>query len=125
MAERHYNFRLGRPVPLLDEAEWLSISLLLEDRIRTVQDYRRKSGATLAEAMALEPVGRSALARYAEMTGETLDDPEQLWTVRMSAFGAVCPACGRPFRTPRAHLCAECGYELPAGQVAGPLASGL
>ena len=121
MAEKHYNFKIGKPVPLLNEAEWFCIEPLLLNRIRAIKEYRQQHGATIAEAAANEPAGKSALALYAQLTGEELDHPDQLWSVRMSAFGAPCPSCKRPFRTPKARLCAECGFELPAGKLAGPL----
>jgi predicted amidophosphoribosyltransferase len=30
----------------------------------------------------------------------------------LSLFGPACGGCGKPLRTPRATLCAECGAEV-------------
>jgi len=121
MAVSYFNYKVGRAVPLLTDAEWALIEPHLMNRISAIQAYRLEHGCSVAEASAAEPNGIAALAFYAKLTGGNLDHPDQLWSVRMADFGTLCPNCGRPFRTPKAKLCAECRFELPSGQVAGPL----
>jgi predicted amidophosphoribosyltransferase len=55
------------------------------------------------------------------MTGFPIYNPGAIYGVRMSNYGSLCPNCQKPFRTPRAKMCAECGYTLPEGTLAGPL----
>lgn len=116
----YYSYQLKRRIPLLDEAEWDGISALLESRIQSIIDYRKKTGCSLEEARLIDPVGKVALSAYQELAGLRLEHPDQLYALRLSKYGRPCPECERPFRTPKAHFCAECGYELPDGEIAGP-----
>lgn len=80
--------------------------------------YRRKHNVSLEEAKTHG--GDTALDYYEQLTGIRLPDAEQLYWVQLTRYGRTCPQCGKPFRTPKAELCAECGLELPSGEVAGP-----
>jgi len=115
-----YVYRLGKVASLLDEAEWRDIDILLNNRVQWIKKYRQEKKCSLPEAVKFEPIGQVALDRYEELTGCRLDHPDQLWAVQMSQYGSPCPSCGKPFRTPKAKICAECGYALPDGMVAGP-----
>lgn len=121
MAFHTYAFRIGREAGLLNDEEWEQISPLLENRTRRIVRYRRQTGLSLEAAKKNEPFGRAALDRYEALTGIRLDQPELLWGLRMRDYGALCPSCSRPFRTPRAKMCAECGYRLPDGMIAGQI----
>lgn len=122
MAQTYYSFKLKRAVPLLAEPEWVALKELLLARLQNIQDYRREHGASLAAAKAHDRIGAQALTFYARLTGVELPSPDDLWSVRKSDYGALCSACARPMRTPKAKLCAECGHMLPPGMMAGPLA---
>jgi len=121
LAFRTYAFRIGKDADLLDEEEWSQVAPFLTDRFKWIRKYMKETGCTLEDARQFEPVGQSALDTYEEITGVRLDHPEQLWGLRMKDYGSLCPKCSRPFRTPKAKLCAECGFELPAGLRAGGL----
>ena len=121
MSLRTYAYRVGRVVDLLDDEEWDQIGPLLRDRIKSLMKYRMDHGCSLDDARKYEPLGQSALDRYEEMTGLRLDHPDQLFGIRMRDYGSLCPQCSSPFRTPRAKMCAECGYVLPEGELAGEL----
>ncbi|WP_298561000.1 hypothetical protein [uncultured Aliiroseovarius sp.] len=121
MPIRTYAFRIRREAYLLDEDEWSEISPLLENRTRWIQKYRKENGCSLEVAIKEEPIGQMALDTYEAFTGIRLDHPDQLWGVRMCDYGSLCPNCSRPFRTPKAKMCAECGFELPKGMLAGRL----
>ena len=123
MAQVHYSYRFGAPVPLLDESEWAKIEPLVysKDRLSGVILLRKKTGMSLRDALKSEPIGFKAVEEYNRMTGAEFDHVEALYHVRARNYGSICPACKKPFRTPRAKLCAECGYQLPTGQIAGPL----
>jgi len=116
-----YNYQLKRKVPLLDVEQWQSIENLLTGRLESILAYRKATGCSLEEAQKTDPIGQEALQAYHEMSGQRLDHPDHLYAVRLSKFGRPCPRCEKPFRTPKARLCAECGFELPKGQTAGPI----
>lgn len=121
MPFRTYVFKLGRDADLLDEREWHDIGSLLEGRLTWIKKYRKETGSSIAEAVRLEPIGLLALAKYKDLTGLELEHPDQLWALRKADYGSLCPNCARPFRSPKAKLCAECGYHLPSGTKAGKL----
>lgn len=123
MPYRAYSYRLKREIALLNEDEWKPISVLLRKRMKSIQQYRKETGASIAEAVANAPSGKQALAAYYELTGIKLEHPDQLYAVVMSEYGRLCSKCKRPFRTPKACFCAECGYKLEEGKIAGPLLS--
>lgn len=121
MPFRTYAFRIGQDADLLTDEEWSEIAPFLQDRLKWIKAYRMEQGCSLDEARQFEPVGQAALDKYETLTGLRLDHPEQLWGVRMQDYGSLCPKCSRPFRTPRAKMCAECGFKLPDGVQAGRL----
>ncbi len=116
-----YAYRIGREAALLDEGEWSVIAPLLQDRLTWIKKYRTETGCSIEEARKREPIGMSALDKYEELTGVRLEHPDQLWAIQMKFYGSLCPRCSKPFRTPKAKMCADCGYELPKGLLAGPL----
>lgn len=121
MPFKAYAFKIGQDAFLLDEEEWRKIAPLLENRIERIKKQRQETGCSIEDASKDEPAGQAALDQYEHLTGLRLDHPDQLWGVRMKDYGALCPNCCRPFRTLTAKLCAECGFELPAGTQAGEL----
>ncbi len=121
MSFRTYAFRIGQDADLLDEEEWSEIAPLLTARIKWIKKYREENACSIKEARKAEPAGQAALDRYEALTGTRLDHPDQLWGVRMRDYGSLCPNCNHPFRTPKATLCAECGFKLPEGSQAGGL----
>ncbi len=110
MAETHYCWRCRMQVPLLDEDEWQEIHPLLRAGMRDLKEYRKQTHASLLEALKKNQ-GLPALVKYKELTGYTETNINAIWHHRRSDFGPECPACGKLFRTPRAKLCAECGYR--------------
>ena len=121
MVYRAYCYQTRRVTPLLDEEEWQGLHPLLGKVTQGVIAYRRETGVDLTEALEQNPNARAAMDYYTNLTGEMLDSVNQLRVARLALYGRHCPTCEKPFRTPRAKLCAECGYQLPAGEVAGPL----
>ena len=97
-----YAYRIGREVALLDDDEWRPIGEYLSNRARRLKEYCETTGAALAEARLHEPNRQAAHDLYEVITGQRLDHPDQLFGVGMSDYGALCPTCDRPFRTPRA-----------------------
>lgn len=117
----YYSYRLGKEVPLLSDEEWQPIGAHFENYMQAIKEYHDRHGCSLYEAREKNPKGQEALAVYEAMTGVRLEHPEQLYALPLSRYGRPCPSCSKPFRTPQAHMCAECGFHLPEGEVAGPL----
>lgn len=118
---RAYSYKLRREILLLTDAEWDQIAPLAARHHCEVMAHLKQTGCTLAEALSNPDVARGALDAYEALTGEHLLHRDEIWAVRLSDYGALCPGCAKPFRTPMAKTCAERGYALRDGQVAGPL----
>lgn len=118
-----YSYKLKAVVNLLDETEYAPIAAAMTELYACAKDYREthlvlpKANYTDLEA------GQKVISLCNDLTGTTLENPLSAPSLRASYYGSLCPSCDKPFRTPRAKLCAECGYQLPEGEVAGPLAS--
>ncbi|WP_417470821.1 hypothetical protein [Maricaulis sp.] len=102
---------------MLEPEEFQQIRPILIEEIREIKEFRRSTGSGLHSQV----FPTRGLKMYQCLTGTTLESSGQIWEAQLSLYGALCPACSKPFRTPRAHFCAECGYTLPDGEVAGPL----
>ena len=101
---------------MLDELEWHQVIPLLRDGVEAIKQNRlhNKVGVQKAKEAAS---AQDVLAKYLETTGFNETNAEVLWHHRLSLYGPPCHACGKPLRTPRAKLCAECGAPV-TGQVA-------
>lgn len=117
-----YSYRLKRDIVLLNDQEFAPIGGMLRDVLKSIMAYRKTYNVGLDEAAKKNVVGQAALATYEKLTGLRLNGYLALYHVSLSKYGRLCPSCEKPFRTPRAKICAECGYTLPEGEVAGPLA---
>jgi hypothetical protein len=116
-----YSFKLKRKLPLLSDAEYHPIEQALAERIKRIKEYRLQHLASLEDAK--RHSCDDALDYYEDLTGVRLFAVDELYWVRLSRYGRICPQCGKPLRTPKAKLCAECGLELPQGEIAGPAVS--
>lgn len=118
-----------REVPLLSGNEAQDLNDLLMSFIKDVQEYRKRHGATIAEAY--EGVGNPVVDRYRALTG---DDPlaNSAWRDphglafhlvkhRPDKFGPPCWNCGRLLRTPKAKYCAECMASRSPGKFEPPM----
>lgn len=116
-----YSYGLKRKAMLLDDVEFARLSSF--NPLQEIKHYMKRHGVSLREAQLNAHKELRAFAEYKAMTGEALSHITQIGWIRASRYGRLCPKCGKPFRTPRAKLCAECGIALPSGEVAGPLRS--
>lgn len=119
MIEDIYCYKLKKKVTLLTTEEFAPIGEALANRMEQITAYRKTHNVSIDEARA--NTSKSALDLYENLTGVKLEHPEELYVVLQDLYGRQCPSCTKPFRTPRAKLCAECGYVLPKGEVAGPI----
>jgi hypothetical protein len=113
MAKTLHCWRCKTDIPMLEEHEWEQVMPALTEGIRQIQQYRRDHNLTLAETKS-RVFGQEALERYFQITGMRETNANALWHHRLSQFGPPCSACGKPLRTPRAKLCAECGTPAEA-----------
>jgi hypothetical protein len=111
MAKTIYCWRCKREVPMLEEHEWEKISPRLQDGGQEIKEYRRAHGASLHEAEK-QIYGQGALEHHFKITGFRETSVDALWHHRLTRFGPPCQVCGKPLRTPRAKLCAECGAPM-------------
>ena len=119
MPKTWYSYRMRRDVAMLTASEEQSLWPHLQGVARRIKAEMDNRGVGMEEVQ--RHVFQKAMTVYSDLTGERLEHWQQLYCVAMSAYGPPCPECGRPFRTPRAKLCAECGFELPAGSIASDL----
>jgi hypothetical protein len=75
-----------------------------------IRKARKDKGLSLQEA--LKATRQLAFEKFEQITGMKETNPNALWHHRNSAFGTDCPKCGKPYRTPQARYCAECGYNM-------------
>jgi hypothetical protein len=108
MARIQYCWRCKMDIPMLDEGEWEQVSALIGNSAGPAPTADSPVPA-IGKATAR---GAKALDRYFEITGFRETNPNALWHHRLSLYGAPCAACGKPLRTPKAKLCAECGAEV-------------
>jgi hypothetical protein len=109
--KRVYSFRLGAEVPMLTDEEHADVVRDAHATIDAIMAYRAQTGASLEEAQRALP--KPSAERYYKLTGFKLWTVYDVFYVRRSDYGSDCPSCGKPYRTPRARYCAECGHGLP------------
>lgn len=121
MADLFYSYKVRREIPFLSEEDYKAVAVHLSNRIDDTMRYRKKHKCSLEEASANANGGQKALAAFEKITGVMLRHPDEIYIARRTLYGRQCDNCDKPFRTPRAKFCAECGLTLSDGETAGPL----
>ena len=103
--ERLWCWRCEREVGLLDDDEYATIESIYYACMRRAKTQRSPEWDREEVRAYFVPARRT----YAEMTGETDVEHEEIIKHRRSAYGPPCTTCGKPLRTPKASHCAECG----------------
>ena len=111
MAKTLYCWRCKIEVPMLEEHEWQQLAPDLTDAVADIKNYRATHEAPLAPATN-QGYGQAALERYFQLTGVRETKVDVLRHHRLALFGPPCCSCGKPLRTPRAKVCAECGVPV-------------
>jgi hypothetical protein len=93
---------------MLDEAEFERWRDVFDRCIRDVESQRASKANGISEAE-LHRLFEPARALYSEITAAPETHHNEIWNHRRSNYGAPCPACGVPLRTPNATTCGECG----------------
>lgn len=100
-------WRCKTEMPMLDDEEFTEIASLHRLGLKSVKEYRTKTGAPL-EHVPLAEHFDAMLTRYEEMTGYKETNPNAVWHHRLSLYGPPCNRCGKPLRSPNARLCGSC-----------------
>jgi hypothetical protein len=85
-------------VPMLDEEEFAIAKRL----------YGEAFGAGKT-GMSIEERFQPVVDYYKEVTGFDAENENVVMHHRTSQYGPLCESCGKPYRTPEASFCAECG----------------
>ena len=96
---------------MLEEDEWEQVLPPLSNAVEEIKHFRQTHSVSLEEAKE-RVYGKGALERYFQITEYRETNVNALWHHRLANFGPPCRVCGKPLRTPRAKLCAECGSAL-------------
>ena len=96
--EMKYCWRCKMEVPMLDSEEHTIASRLYSKGIRTLNKDRQLRFKEL-------------LDYYNELTGFGETEPNAIMHHSLQQIGPDCENCGKPYRTPRAKLCAACGNK--------------
>ena len=103
----YYCWKCGCDAPFLEEDEWTTFEPYATETVKAIKDYRKETGAGLAEAKAA--VEDTTVERFLKLTGFRLPSWESARHHRLSSWGPECPGCGHQIRTDRASFCANCG----------------
>ena len=96
--EIKYCWRCKMEIPMLTDEEYSVAHELFLKGARTFEKDRQKRFKKL-------------LDYYSNLTGFVETEPNAIMHHAISMFGPDCENCGRPYRTPRAKLCASCGNK--------------
>ena len=87
-------------VPMLDEEEYKIASKLYRDGFQT-----GKCSMTRKKRF------KDLLDYYKDLTGFEETNPNAIMHHRIDLYGSACENCSKPYRTPKASLCAACGNK--------------
>jgi len=93
---------------MLDDEEFERWRETFDRCVRQVESRKGSRADTIPEAE-LHRHFEPARSLYSELTGAPETHHNEIWNHRRSNYGAPCPACGVPLRTPNATTCDECG----------------
>jgi len=93
---------------MLDEEQYAEVNELYRECMSATKELREKWGLPLG-VIGVEERMQPVTLWYEQETGMAGCYHNAVMHHRLSLYGQPCPSCGRPFRTPRAKFCAECG----------------
>lgn len=95
--EKRWCWKCKAEVALLDEEEYFEMGRLYAHGLHGM--------GTAAKRFA------PLLQYYKRFNGEFMGNPDMVMHHRLSLYGPDCVSCGKPYRSPEAVACAECGSE--------------
>ncbi|CAL2093002.1 hypothetical protein [Tenacibaculum sp. 190524A05c] len=96
--EIKYCWRCKMEVPMLDKQEFAIASALYQKGFRVLKKDRQERFKEL-------------LDYYNDLTGFKETEPNAIMHHSLEQIGPDCEKCGKPYRTPKAKLCAACGNK--------------
>ncbi len=94
--EYKYCWRCKMDVPMLDKKEHAIASKLYAKGFKVLKKDRQERFKEL-------------LDYYNDLTGFGETEPNAIMHHSLGQIGPDCEKCGKPYRTPKAKLCAACG----------------
>jgi hypothetical protein len=88
-------------VPMLTDQEWEIVHPVVS--MERIKEIRQQYNISLDEAR------KHLCDKYNEVTGFNETNVNAIWHHINSKYGPDCKKCGKPYRTPQARYCAECG----------------
>ena len=85
-------------IPMLDKEEFAIASELYSKCFKTAKSDRQEKFIELLEY-------------YNDLTGFGETEPNAIMHHSLEQIGPDCENCGKPYRTPKAKLCAACGNK--------------
>ncbi len=96
--EIKYCWRCKMDVPMLDDEEYAIASKLYAKGIKVLKKDRQERFKEL-------------LDYYNDLSGFGETEPNAIMHHSLEEIGSDCEKCGKPYRTPKAKLCAACGNK--------------
>ena len=93
---------------MLDEAEFSRVAAVYQRAMESIKRVREEGGLALGET-SMQELLRPVCEAYTALTGFRETHANAVMHHRISMYGPPCPNCGKPFRTPTASFCTECG----------------
>ena len=95
---------------MLDDREYAEVFELYSRCMREIKERRDEEEVALAKTSVHERF-KAVRDAYERISGWKDMHHNAIMHHQLSALGPACPRCGKPLRTPRAKLCAECGWN--------------
>ena len=96
--EIKYCWRCKMEIPMLDKNEFAIASELYSKGFKVAKSDRQEKFKALLEY-------------YNNLTGFGETEPNAIMHHSLEQIGPDCENCGKPYRTPKAKLCASCGNK--------------
>lgn len=96
--EYKYCWRCKMEVPMLNKEEYSKANELYKAGFRILDENSEERFKEL-------------LTFYFELTGFKETEPNAIMHHSLDLIGSDCENCGKPYRTPKARLCAACGNK--------------
>lgn len=100
-------WRCRAEMPMLDEEEYARALELHRGGMRATKEFRQRWEIPLEHA-SMEQRFQPVLDFYEQLTSFKETNENAVMHHRLALYGPPCKHCGRPLRTPKAKLCANC-----------------
>jgi hypothetical protein len=97
-------------IPMLEESEFSRIRQLFSEGMRATKEFPQAHNLPLNKTP-IDEWFKPVREEYERLTGFRETNHNAIMHHRIALYGPPCPKCGKPFRTPRARFCAECGQK--------------